>query len=61
MGKHESDPKLSTTEKAKVAYYVARMCKRGLAGETVHQTDLERKVERVIDSARQREERAAKK
>ncbi|AWI28369.1 DUF6257 family protein [Streptomyces tirandamycinicus] len=60
------EPKLTTGEKAKVAWYVARMAKRGLAddrltGGRVHQRDLERKVERVIEQARAREERDAKK
>lgn len=60
------EPKLTTGEKAKVAWYVARMAKRGLAddrltGGLVHQRDLERKVERVIEQARAREERDAKK
>ena len=58
-------PKLTAGEKTKVAWYVARMAKRGLAddrvnGGRVHQGDLERKVERVIEGARQREEREAK-
>ncbi|WP_345616530.1 DUF6257 family protein, partial [Streptomyces sanyensis] len=53
-------------EKAKVAWYVARMAKRGLAddrqcGGRVYQGDLERKLDRVIDQARRREERDAKK
>ncbi|MDN3296453.1 DUF6257 family protein [Streptomyces ficellus] len=60
MGKQQPEPKLTTAEKAKVTYYVARMCKRGLAGEDVHQADLERKVDRIIDGARKREERDAK-
>ncbi|MFB6628632.1 DUF6257 family protein [Streptomyces sp. NPDC056362] len=47
-------PKLTAGEKAKVGWYVARMCKRGIAGETVYQGDLEKKVERVIDRARKR-------
>ncbi|TFE47581.1 hypothetical protein E3E14_20515 [Streptomyces sp. ICN441] len=60
------EPKLTTSEKAKVAWYVARMAKRGIAddrltGGRVHQRDLERKVERVIEQARAREERDAKK
>lgn len=55
------EPKLTTGEKAKVAWYVARMAKRGIAddrltGGRVHQRDLERKVERVIEQARKREE-----
>ncbi|MFF8604996.1 DUF6257 family protein [Streptomyces sp. NPDC015346] len=55
------DPKLTAGETAKVAYYVARMAKRSIASETVHQGDLERKVERVIDKARKRAESDAKK
>ncbi|MFJ5287813.1 DUF6257 family protein [Streptomyces sp. NPDC088348] len=55
-----AEPKLTAREKAQVAGYVARMCKRGIAGEHVYQGDLERKVERVIDGARKREERTAR-
>ncbi|MFF3316957.1 DUF6257 family protein [Streptomyces sp. NPDC003035] len=54
------DPKLTAGEHAKVAYYVARMAKRSLAGETVHMGDLERKVDRIIDRARKRAEKNAK-
>ncbi|WP_406306288.1 DUF6257 family protein [Streptomyces sp. NBC_00885] len=55
-----TEPKLTAGEKVKVAWYVARMAKRGIAddresGGRVHQGDLERKVERVIDGARKRE------
>ncbi|MFI9207460.1 DUF6257 family protein [Streptomyces sp. NPDC053253] len=56
-----NDPKLTAGEKAKVGWYVARMCKRGIASETVYQGDLERKVDRVIDKARKRAEKNAKK
>ncbi|MCT4355882.1 DUF6257 family protein [Streptomyces sp. Je 1-79] len=56
-----SDPKLTAGETAQVAWYVARMAKRSIAGETVYQGDLERKVERVIDKARKREENAKRK
>lgn len=57
--------KLTAGEKAKVAWYVARMAKRGLAAHNsptgdVYQADLQRKVERVIERARKREERDAK-
>lgn len=55
-----ADPKLTAGEKAKVAWYAARMAKRGIAGEQVYQGDLERKVDRVIEGARKREEREAK-
>ncbi|MEU0990686.1 DUF6257 family protein [Streptomyces sp. NPDC005953] len=62
---HTDEPKLTAREKATVAVLVLRMAKRGLADPdrhghgTVDLTDLERKVERVIDGARKREERAA--
>ncbi|MGW4028494.1 DUF6257 family protein [Streptomyces sp. NPDC004838] len=60
----EQEPRLTTGEKAKVAWYVARMAKRGIADPdrergTVDLTDLQRKVDRVIDRARKREEQAA--
>ncbi|MEU6165382.1 DUF6257 family protein [Streptomyces tanashiensis] len=53
-------PKLTAGEKTQVAWYVARMCKRGIASETVYQGDLEKKVDRVIDRARKRAEKNAK-
>jgi hypothetical protein len=61
-----SEPKLTAGEKAKVAWYIARMAKRGLAddrqsGGRVYQGDLQRKVDRILDQARKREEQAAKK
>lgn len=59
--RYADEPRLTAGEKTEVAYYVARMAKRGLAGEHVYQGDLERKVDRVIDRARKREERDAKK
>ena len=60
-----SDPKLTTGEKAKAAWYVLRMAKRGLAddrqnGGRVHQGDLERKFDRVLEGARKREEKQNK-
>lgn len=60
-----SEPKLTAGEKARVAWLVARMAKRGLAAHNsptgdVYQGDLERKVERVLEGARKREEREAK-
>ncbi|MEU8525193.1 DUF6257 family protein [Streptomyces sp. NPDC048629] len=59
--KNDSTPKLTVGEKARVTYLVARMAKRSIASETVHMGDLERRVDRVIDGARRREERNAKK
>lgn len=60
-----SEPKLTAGEKAKVTWLVARMAKRGLAAHNsptgdVYQGDLQKKVERVIEGARKREEREAK-
>ncbi|MFF9062514.1 DUF6257 family protein [Streptomyces sp. NPDC014882] len=54
--------RLNTGEKAQIAWYVARMAKRGLAdtrqgGGRVDQRDLQRKVERIEEKARKRAER----
>ena len=53
------DPKLTASEKVQVAWYIARMAKRGIADDKlvgrVHQGDLQRKLERVLDRARKRE------
>ncbi|MFJ3934711.1 MULTISPECIES: DUF6257 family protein [unclassified Streptomyces] len=59
-----TEPKLTAAEKAKVAWYVARMAKRGLAddrqcGGRVHQGDLEARIDRILDGARRREQRDA--
>ncbi|MEU9083015.1 DUF6257 family protein [Streptomyces sp. NPDC048357] len=54
-----NDPKFTAKETAQIGWYIARMAKRGIAGENVHLGDLERKVERIIDGAREREERQA--
>ncbi|MDX3533609.1 DUF6257 family protein [Streptomyces sp. MB09-01] len=53
------DPKFTTKETAQISWYIARMAKRGIAGETVHQGDLEHKVDRIIDGAREREAQQA--
>ncbi|MEW1798663.1 DUF6257 family protein [Streptomyces virginiae] len=53
------DPKFTAKEMAQLGWYTARMAKRGIASETVYQGDLERKVDRIIDSAREREARQA--
>ncbi|MER7954745.1 DUF6257 family protein [Streptomyces sp. NPDC096030] len=54
-------PKLTAGEHAKVAWNVARMAKRCLAGENADRSDLERNVDRVIERARKRAEKDAKK
>ncbi|WP_176741014.1 DUF6257 family protein [Streptomyces agglomeratus] len=48
------NPPLTAGEAARIAWLAARMCKRDLAGEGVHQGDLERKVERILDGAQKR-------
>ncbi|MFC7921779.1 DUF6257 family protein [Streptomyces cinereoruber] len=48
-------PKLTAREHAQVAWAVARMAKRCVAGENVDRADLERKVDRILDNARKRE------
>ncbi|GAA2407390.1 hypothetical protein GCM10010420_39370 [Streptomyces glaucosporus] len=54
------EPKLTATEKAKVALLIARMAKRCAISEDIDRSDLERQVDRIIDRAREREEKAAK-
>jgi hypothetical protein len=56
---HRDDPPLTAGEAAKVAWLIARMAKRGVAGEDVDLTDLKRKLDRILDSARERAEKAA--
>ncbi|MGW1517566.1 DUF6257 family protein [Streptomyces sp. NPDC002287] len=51
------DPKFTAREITQIGWYTARMAKRGLAGETVYQGDLEKKLDRIIDTARERTER----
>ncbi|MEU3603690.1 DUF6257 family protein [Streptomyces sp. NPDC006798] len=58
-------PRLTAVEIAKITVLTARMAKRGLAddrvyGGRVYQGDLERRVDRILDGARAREEKAAK-
>ena len=57
---HPNDPPLTGGEATKVAWYIARMAKRGIAGENVDQTDLQRKLDRVLDGARKRAEQDSK-
>ncbi|MEW1633277.1 DUF6257 family protein [Streptomyces sp. NPDC093801] len=53
------DPNFTAREIAQIGWYTARMAKRGIAGENVHIGDLTRKVDRIIDGAREREAREA--
>ncbi|MEV6331465.1 DUF6257 family protein [Streptomyces sp. NPDC051909] len=54
-------PKLTAGETARLGWTVARMAKRCLAGENADRSDLERKFERIVDGARDRAEKNAKK
>ncbi|MEU9230853.1 DUF6257 family protein [Streptomyces subrutilus] len=54
-----NDPKFTAGEIAKIGWYTARMAKRGIAGENVHLGDLQKKVDRIIDGARDREKQQA--
>ena len=61
----QPEPKLTTGEKIRVAGLVLRMAKRGaaddrLSGGRIYQGDLERRIDRVIEGARRREEQQAK-
>ncbi|MFE4373281.1 DUF6257 family protein [Streptomyces sp. NPDC056835] len=60
MAQQQPEPKLTVGEKARVAVLVVRMTKRCAVSEDIDRSDLERKVDRIIDGARRREERAAK-
>lgn len=57
---HPDDPPLTSGEAARVAWLIARMTKRGLAGEDVDLSDLQRKLDRILDGARTRAEKAAR-
>ncbi|MEE4544184.1 DUF6257 family protein [Streptomyces sp. V4-01] len=56
---HPDDPPLTGAEAAKVAWLVARMAKRSLAGEDVYFADLQRKLDRILKAARERADKAA--
>ncbi|MFF4701404.1 DUF6257 family protein [Streptomyces chattanoogensis] len=56
----QQDPKLTTSEKARIAVLVGRMCKRHIASPDVHQADLQRRVDRILDGARERDEKNRK-
>ncbi|MFF0484115.1 DUF6257 family protein [Streptomyces sp. NPDC004435] len=50
-------PPLTVGEGVKFGLLIARMAKRGIAGEGVYQGDLEKKVDRILDGARERAEK----
>ncbi|MBM9505309.1 hypothetical protein ITX44_12280 [Streptomyces sp. KK5PA1] len=56
---HPEDPPLTSTEAARVAWLIARMAKRGIAGDEVDLSDLKLKLDRILDGARKRAEQAA--
>lgn len=57
---HPDDPPLTAGEAARVVWLIGRMAKRGLAGEDVDLSDLQRKVDRIIDRARERADQDGK-
>jgi hypothetical protein len=56
---HPNDPPLTGAEASRVAWLIARMAKRSIAGEQVDQADLQAKLDRILDGARKRAEKAA--
>ncbi|MFF7193066.1 DUF6257 family protein [Streptomyces sp. NPDC008079] len=54
---HPDDPPLTGAEASRIAWLVARMTKRGLAGEEVDQSDLQAGIDSILKGARRREER----
>ncbi|MFJ8879651.1 DUF6257 family protein [Streptomyces albidoflavus] len=54
----QPEPQLTASEKTKAAWLIARMAKRAVAGPEVDQSDLERKLDRLMDAARKREDEA---
>lgn len=56
-----NDPPFTAAEATKLGWYIARMGKRSVAGPNVDQSDLQKKVDRIVDGARKRAEKAANK
>nr|WP_240979613.1 DUF6257 family protein [Streptomyces sp. HNM0574] len=46
---------MTAKEKSQIAYYTGRMCKQSLA-EGADLSDWEKKIDRVLDGAREREQ-----
>jgi hypothetical protein len=57
---HPNDPPLTAIETARVGALIARMAKRGMAGDDVDQADLQRKLDQILDKARKRQLDATK-
>jgi hypothetical protein len=55
----EKDPQFTVGEIAKMTWLVGRMAKRGIAGPDVSLRDLQKKFDRIVEGARDREDRAA--
>lgn len=56
----QPEPQLTASEKAKAAWLIGRMAKRAVAGPDVYQADLEKKLERLLDTARKREAKTSR-
>lgn len=50
----QTEPRLTAGEKTRAASLVARMCKRGIAGDDVDISDLTNRHQRIIDGAAER-------
>ncbi|WP_327235971.1 DUF6257 family protein [Streptomyces sp. NBC_01317] len=55
--KPKPEPRLTAGEKTRVAALIARMAKRGIAGEDVHLGDLTSRVDHIFEEAAARSER----
>ncbi|MFE9200419.1 DUF6257 family protein [Streptomyces albidoflavus] len=56
----QPETQLTASEKAKAAWLIGRMAKRAVAGPDVYQADLEKKLERLLDTARKREAKTSR-
>lgn len=50
----------TASEKARLTWLIARMAKRGVAGDAVDLSDLQRKFDRIQNQARQRKQQGRK-
>ncbi|MER6911130.1 DUF6257 family protein [Streptomyces sp. NPDC000594] len=65
MFRPENEPQLTVGEKTRIGWLIARMAKRGIAAHNsptgdVYQADLQKKLDKVLDGARKREEEATR-
>lgn len=53
---HPDDPPFTAVESVQLAWLIGRMAKRGIAGDDVDQRDLQKKINKIVEKARKREE-----